>query len=384
MTLRRLRWILLPVLGAAALAVVILPPRPLPQSYALLPYALGFERNQFAEDVQMLHRRIVRVSRDRLREAVAARLHGAADVRASHDARSLRSVREPIVVVRDADVPEAVARRWLGSVERELALFPRASGAGVPLILALHTRDPRTPPGGNGSSYTYAARFQYASGTERACIVDVGLLGRWEARHDRFDMPEWLRGEVVGRCGFYARYGFPGPDVRRWAGLGSRWTREWFGAAGVFARPRGAPDTVAWRGPYGGVPWQELTCLRGAAPSCERLAGLRPSSRGWMDLYDYYGRWFDEGPHRIIAWLITQRGPERFASFWASPLPVDSALRAAYGLQAGALVSDVLSHRMVPAPLAQPRAAAFAVSFGWVLVLAGVAMGLSWRREMDA
>ncbi len=70
--------------------------------------------------------------------------------------------------------------------------------------------------------------------------------------------------------------------------------------------------------------------------------------------------------------------------FWTRPQPRARPCGAAYGAPAGDLIRGVLSQRMVPAPLAQPRGVAFVVAFGWVLVLAGVAMGLSWRREMDA
>lgn len=386
MNLRRMRWALLPLLAAAALAVLVLPPRPLPQRFVLGSYLLGFWTEDRSPDVERMHLRTLRVARERLRGEILVRAHGAADVRASREARALRSTHQPLVVVRDADVPDTTARRWLASAERELGFIPRASGTGVPVILALHTKHPQTDSG-TVATFGPVVRYQYADRSDSACIVEVVFARRLEADRGRFDVPNGLKGDILGRCGLYARYGFPGPGVGRWAGLPSRWVARWtwFGAAGLFAPRRTPPDTVAWRSRYGGVPWRVLTCLRGTPANCTRVTGL--ASPALLELADLYFEGFygsDQlSPPSVLAALITQRGPDRFARFWSSSLPADSALEAVYGQPAGAIVRQALGREFVPAPRGQPRRAAFAVSLGWLLVMAGIAMALSWRREMD-
>ena len=226
MNLRRVRWALLPLLAAAALAVLVLPPRPLPQRFVLGSYLLGFWTEDRSPDVERMHLRTLRVARERLRGEILVRAHGAADVRASREARALRSTRQPLVVVRDADVPDTTARRWLASAERELGFIPRASGTGVPVILALHTKHPQTDSG-TVATFGPVVRYQYAARSDSACIVEVVFARRLEADRGRFDVPNGLKGDILGRCGLYARYGFPGPAVGRWAGLPSRWVARW-------------------------------------------------------------------------------------------------------------------------------------------------------------
>lgn len=388
MTLRRLRWILLPGGVAAVLAVLALPPRPMPEQVTLASAALGLEGRQWRQDPEEAHYQAVGRAREHLVQRISAREHGAADLRASASPRALRSGVEPLVVVRDADVPDTAAHAWLRAAERELALVPRADAPSVPVVVALHTSGP-VPFAGAMLSETLRDRFEYQAGATRACIVDIVFPRQPRSRErGRFEVPRGVSGGVLGRCALYARFGFPGRGAQRWAGLGRSWSGRWwwwYGDESMFVPHRVTRDTVRFRFVWGGVPWAELGCLRGRDDYCESLAGLEGGPRlpwEWSFGYDY--GWGSQGTvDRVVADLILERGTARFARFWSSPLPADSALSEAYGVPAGALVRGAFSLRLVPAPTAQPGGAKLLVAGGWVILLGVLAMALSWRREMD-
>lgn len=389
MTLRRLRWLLLPLAAAGALAIVVLPPRTPPERFSLVGYFLGMWGGPWTQDVRRQHHQAVERARAYLLDVIGARAHGAADVLASHSARAIRSAGEPLIVVRDPEVPAAAAAIWLQTAERELAPIPRTPAAPVPVIVALHVRSHRpTQTGGELPKIVVAERFQLEDGASRACIVDITLPRQGEAGRSRFEVPRWLKAKLLDRCAFYARFGFPGAGVGRWAGLAARWTEGWqwwYGYENLFAPRHASPDTVRFRPQYGSVPWAELACFRGMADYCAALAGLgRRAKIGRADgFYFYYGWEGLPSTDRLVAGLILDRGPERFARFWTSPFSPDSALHMAYGVPAGVLVREAYSYRFVAQPTAQPGVAMLLVSAGWALALGALSMALSWRREMD-
>jgi hypothetical protein len=388
MTLRRLQWLLYPLGAAAALAVLALPPRALPEEAGLVSALLGFGGGTWHGSVADQHRWSIDRLRQQLRDGIGARAHGAADLLASRTARALRSAGELVIIVRDGDVPEGAARAWLRAVERELARVPRASTKGAPVIVALHTKSP-SELSYSTNGQTQSGRFQFGEGGTHACIVDIVFPKKGERGRGRFDVPQGLSGRVLGRCALYARYGFPGLDVQRWAGLERRWTERWswwYGGEGLFVPQRSAPDTLHFRPEYGGgVAWTELGCFRGVDAYCAAIFGLgsRAAVERARNVY-YYGWGYSPPSDRLVADVILHRGPERFVKFWSSSLPVDSALSGAYGASAGALAREAFSRRFLPEPPAQPSGAQMLASVGWAIALAVLAMVLSWRREMDA
>jgi hypothetical protein len=388
MTLRRLRWLFVPLVAGAALAVLVLPPRALPDRGTFVGAVLGFGGGPWRRDVQEEHRWSVERARDRLREQIAARAHGASDILAAGSPRALRSSAEPIVIVRDTDVPETAARAWLQAAEGELARAPRTGTRGAPVIVALHARSP-VEIGGWMTSETMVDRFQFESGATRACIVDVVFRKVAARGTGRFDVPQRHGRGILGRCALYARFGFPGSEVGRWAGLAARWSGRWawwYSDQGMFVERRPTLDTLRFRLEYGEVPWAELGCFRGQDVYCSSLVGLTSVpgvGRGGAFYYYFFGWQSLSTPDRLLADLILERGPERFATFWESALPPDSALHLVYGVPAGALVRQAFSRRFVPEPTAQPSVGGLLVATGWVVALGVLAMGLAWRREMD-
>jgi hypothetical protein len=351
---------------------------------------LGLGGREWRVEVTEQHRRTIDRARSNLLAAVQARTHGASDVRASRSARVFRSADEAVVVVWDGEVPDTAARRWLQAAERGLRAVPRGRAAGVPVIIALHTRNP-APRGGEelAPPSTSVRRYHFANDGSDACIVDVTLPRKGDRERGRFDVPPWLRVNLPGRCALYARYGVPGAAVANWGGLRGRWTEgwTWWYEPELSFIPQHVPrDTLRFRPVWGTVPWAELACFRGLDAYCEGLVGLATVpgvELGGSYYYYYYGWWSLPRSDRIMADLLRERGPERFASFWASPLTPDSALRLAYGVPAATLAREAFAQRFVPEPTAQPGVPRLLVAFGWVLALGALAMGLAWRREMD-
>jgi hypothetical protein len=391
MTLKRLRWLLTPVASAAVLAVLVLPPRPIPEDFTLFGALLGLGGRSWVPDLRIQHRWAIERLRDGLRSTIAARAHGAADVQASHSPRALRSVVGPLVVVRDATVPDTAARAWLRVAEEELGRVPPAGATGVPVILGLHVRNPQD---GDHTPWTETRldRFQYVGGGARACIVDVVFPPADTRRHGRFDFPWRLRSNVLDRCALYARYGFPGLQVGRWAGVppswsGRRWWYWYWQQGGLFGLRAVAPDTLHFRpeGSYGGVPVTALGCLRGVDRYCAAIMGLSGGGHvGPTGIYYAARSWeYRTADDAFLGTLLTERSPTQFVRFWTSDLPPDSALHLAYSVSAGSLARQAFARRWVPEASAQVGAPRLLIAAGWVLGLAGLAMLLSWRREMD-
>jgi len=365
------------LLAVAIVAVAVLPPRPIPEQYNFAASVLGFSYTAWYRGHGGYTETVRRV-RDRYAEDLAARPHGAADVRASRGSLALRSAREPVVIVRDVDVPIDAAREWLRDAEAELAAYPRATSAGVPVIIGLHTAS--IFPGGGRYSYFGAARFLYAEGRDTVCIADVviprgesqrSLKGFWRLRPGGWD------GRRIGRCALYARYGVPGAGPRTRYGLPPQWRWTDDGSLRANLARRDTPRRPMERIPEWGYnsDWPEfLTCLNSGV-ACEEVFNL---GQGRDD-----EQWSYRGMTALlIVDLLKSRGPDRFARFWRSALPVDSALQEVYGVPISALGREVLLRRFIPPPPASPRRGAAAVSVAWLAGLLGIAMLLSGRRTM--
>ena len=97
------------------------------------------------------------------------------------------AIRRPELPSRERQEHETFGR--IGrSAERELGFIPRASGTGVPVILALHTKHPQTDSG-TVATFGPVVRYQYAARSDSACIVEVVFARRLEADRGRFDVP---------------------------------------------------------------------------------------------------------------------------------------------------------------------------------------------------
>jgi len=370
------------LLAVAIVVVVVLPPRPVPDQCDFAAAVLGFScRNWYGGTGDYTAK--VRRARNRFADAIAARPHGAADVRASRGPLALRSTREPVVVVRDPDVPIDAAREWLRDAEMELAVYPRATSVGVPVIIGLHTA--RVFPDSERNRNYGAARLLYTEGRDTACIADVVLhLSRvgsqlfpkefWRLRPGGWD------GRRIGRCALYARYGVPGAGVQAWYGLLPRWQWTYDGSLRVELARRATPRRpIDWQQVFflewGSYDWPGFLACLNSGVACEGIFNVLKGrdTEQWS---------YREDKAILIADLLKSRGPDRFVRFWRSSLPVDSALQEGYGVPVGVLGREALLRRVIPRPPAGPHRGAVATSVVWLAGLLGLAMVLSRRQTM--
>ena len=364
------------LLAAAIVAVAVLPPRPIPDQYNFAAAVLGFSYwNWYGGygDYGMKVRRV----RNRLADALAARSHGAADVRASRGPLALRSRREPVVVVRDSDVPIDAAREWLREAEAELAAYPRSTSPGVPVIVGLHTA--RVFPGSMSRPSLLAARLLFAEGRDTACIVDIAFprsVSTGSAEDLRRLRLGGLDGRRLGRCALYARYGVPGAGVQEWYGLPPRWQWAYDGVLRMELARRDAPRRPIERIPeWGYGDWPGFLACLNSGVVCDGFFGLRKGRDAeWWSYREEAGL--------LIADLLKFRGPDRFLRFWSSSLPVDSALQEVYGASIGILGREALLRRLIPPEPAGAHPGATAASVIWLAGLLGLAVVLSRRQAM--
>jgi hypothetical protein len=139
---------------------------------------------------------------------------------------------------------------------------------------------------------------------------------------------------LLGPCAYYAAFGQPGPNVRRWLEAtdyrGARqpdWDRP--RAPAVDASAIYALGSEAGR------------CLTGSRAHCRKAIGGVPGDTTRIRVVDGNssgeargGRTIalGEASTRFLADAVRELGPSRFASFWSSNMSTDSAFLAASGV----------------------------------------------------
>lgn len=191
---------------------------------------------------------------------------------------------------------------------------------------------------------------------------------------------------VLGPCAFLAQFGFPGRALR--AHIDSV---RWHTAA--FARWSERPDSGEPPRP----PWSDLTrdgvrCLVRGDDACARAWRATPEPSRWeYDLQSENPRLDDRGLTGPLPWyavhgasfgmrqrlffsdLVREVGPERFAGFWRSDAPVDSAFTRLLGMHEREWTARWLARayeRYTPSPAPSRAGVAW-----WVLVF--IAIGVS-------
>lgn len=223
-----------------------------------------------------------------------------------------------------------------GLVEQRLGVLWRRLGTpsadvGVVVVISNFGRVVQVLPSATGGT---------------ACVVELPL--GWRVRWLRLspddvpsraaDIDDWLGG-AIGPCGFYGTFGRPGPHIEQW--LSSRsfdlaWA-NWTAPDPPTARP---PDALlramipmAWGGDdrYD-ASLDAVACNAGDRGRCRAALFAPPRQprverhtapgvvmRSWRTVPSLYGA------ERYLADLVLDVGPERFAAFWRSPLPVADA-----------------------------------------------------------
>lgn len=208
-------------------------------------------------------------------------------------------------------------------------------------------------------------------------------------------LESWLT-EALGPCLYYAAFGQPGPHIERW--LEERYfkvanTADWDSTPptiDVREEPQ-AYDMV-----IGDMTFDALGCLNGQLPRCREAVahspdqGLRFSGRLMGPIVTgvvrraFWPRSFPIDDHYLSA-LVHDMGHERFARFWRSSAPLDSAFLGAFGQPL-----DVWTEHWarafapgLPPFTPAPRGRAVLFSILTLVVAVGTAAALVVRRQVS-
>ena len=209
-----------------------------------------------------------------------------------------------------------------------------------------------------------------------------------------------------GPCAFLAAFGMPGKDVGAW--LESRaydlaqlsdWTLPshpmttpdepglsmWISTTlAHLAGQVGPYDAWDFAGPY----WQSLGlvgCAAGKAAACRRyfFSPLRDQLRYSIPGVSERNFFYPDYTSRVMASLVRDQGPERFARFWRSPLPPQQAFNAAFTVPFDQWAMTWARARVGRIQVgATTKARDLASSIAWVLVGGGICVGLALVRRV--
>lgn len=284
---------------------------------------------------------------------------------------------------------------------------PRRADPAVPtrlvlLGLSLAESLPR------GTLYTFAVLPSATSG-ERCTVVHTPSPG--DTILDRYYAEEWRRqpwGGAVGACWYLSEFGPPGPGVRAW--LDSRY---WDVASGLppyrrFFEPRkdaSESGSMLARvfGDLRGLFYRESVMLEACAnrrPELCEAAFLRTPYRpgqlpagvvGRWQALRYAGQgngaWMFQVPQyatgSLLALLLDDLGPTRFAEFWTSTAPVGEAFASVAGMSLGEWYRSQLRRQLKDAGYPDPRRTPFWPSAIGILALAlGASLWHAKRRQV--
>ena len=316
LTLRR--WIAAAALTCAAVAVAYLPPDPSP---ALPVWAERAQRRTALSGIEWALRRASSLEaflnqRDRALSLLR---------------RQPRTARPTVLGGLSgsaASVTEAVA-----------AIVPRDTSIAIAIAVAPNETMTR------GGRRIYSNRIWYAfpNATDgRTCLVIVP-----RAFAGARSPSEIYR--ILGPCAFYAAFGQPGQGIEAWLHAVNYHPAQ----EGDWNSPRLPPGRLSIAD-FSEVTMPQLlgggavfATRQGISLAAAGCAAGRPDRCGpALDMNPWYVRFVDQ-PHSADkpAWpgassdqswyfadLVRDRGHERFARFWRSPLPRDSAFAQAYGL----------------------------------------------------
>jgi hypothetical protein len=359
------RWAALAGLGCLALAVAYLPPQPSDP----LDAPLGARTTE-------------RARVDRLDEAYRRAREDLRDAQFRDSLRRALSgtprTASPITVVVRVPISEASRRQIRLSLEHVWERLEPVPDARIAVLVNV-IRSPTT--------YVLPSALD-----GRTCVASISLdwSGDWfrpSTRQLGSDV-QWLR-HAIAPCLYYAAFGRPGPAIDAW--LQRRALRPAY-QAGWDAPPPPLPlldepgryDFLRSR-----MSFDALACSDGDLSRC-RAALLDPGrdelvSPGIAALV--HRRWWsfsfpdEEG---YLAALVHEMGRERFARFWRSSAPVDSAFLQAFEQPIDAWTARWARRWASDVPPFSPAPRPVAVVFGLALaaVALGVTLGYAARRQV--
>lgn len=365
------RWTTLAGLGCLVIAIAYLPPQPLerrdtPEGTATPER----KRHQLISRAQNNARQLLLEVqfRDSLRRALSTVRPGAPAVTVT--------VAGPVPGSSRRELNVAMARLW-ESVdpvpEARVALFVHARKRGWQRYYVLpHVLDGRT------------------------CVASISIDWgvRWLLKPTSSEagtnLRPWLR-DAIAPCLYYAVFGRPGPAIEAW--LTEREFRpaylaDW-DAPRTTLLPRDDQERDVYNYLLSQASFDALACADGDLPRC-RQALLSPAREkirarrvAGLIRRNVWSLGFP-GEERYLAALVRDMGRERFARFWRSSAPVDSAFLAAFDQPIEAWTArwtgDFASDVPPFSPAPRPRAVFFSLALAAIAI--AVAAGLVTRRQV--
>jgi hypothetical protein len=208
------------------------------------------------------------------------------------------------------------------------------------------------------------------------------LLGQPRPRRSR-DLEAFLHGGI-GPCAFFAAFGTPGREIRRWLGArefdlatmpwGRRGRDQRYGSLTENLDPRIDPMWF-WFEAYS-FPTAAVACIAGRSDGC-RTSVLTAASTGPPPRLLKSTRWWQHqalaGGEHYLADVVEAIGRERFRQFWNSEEPVDTALAIALRAPVGTWTRDWQAGFVPPIRLG-PAVSVPSAALG--LLLGALALGM--------
>jgi hypothetical protein len=375
------RWVILALLGCAALALAYLPPRgaksrgnnsffmaQAPQGTPARRRAQALAEEWRAADGALHLLRTRRQLQDRVRQAASS---GGSLVVMTESSGVLGTSAQLV------DSAMRVAWQQLGLGETKV---------NVAVVVELA---PSTVASDRPLTETGFAAYLAPDSTDRTTCVAVVPVGRYWTRvisgelRDRavpFDGPlVQVFKAGLGPCAFYAVYGTPGKPVRRWL-VTRGWDLALILDPGAPGRQQGSLIEMVdprypwfWDAIYS-LPSPAAACLASRPEGC-RAAVLAGAGEDFAipvpDIMRIDRRWGRAQrlveAQRFLADVAHEVGRERFLTFWTSALPVDTALAAALKRPVGEWTAEwqrgfVRPIRLGPTPPIGAIAIAFALA----------------------
>lgn len=256
------------------------------------------------------------------------------------------------------------------------------------------------------SDYPDATIYLLPRATGDAGCFVVVELGRW--RGGEFTIARALR-RALGPCAYYHAFGPPGSHVLAWLeriGFQPAAEADWDGTDRVAGFRRDAEPLVpegrdlasiietVWQRPYLGT-LEQTACAAGQLAACGGVLDTpeRPyfRLRRWPALEASgvflrpgpLAQWWASEPGYFFADLVRDQGRERFARFWQSSLPVDSAFAATFGVPLDRYVSQWLRGDRAIRLGSSIRTSSVLLSLLFVVLVVAAGAVLTTRRQVS-